>query len=248
MYSILIVEDEPIIRRGIASLIDFESLGISTVQEVENGEQALEKIREEAPDILLTDINMPKMDGITLAQLARTEYPQMRIIFLTGYDYVDYLLSAVKIGVEDYILKPVTKSEIEALLVKVVAKLNEEKRQRELLALASEEDSFSGTQHFEKLILEQLSNPNLALGELAKQLGFSTNYLSLLIKKELGMSFQEYVTQQRIQRAKRLLLSTDMKIYEVALAVGIEDMNYFSYRFKSIVGVSPKSYRSGAKI
>lgn len=248
MYSILIVEDEPIIRRGIASLIDFESLGISTVQEVENGEQALEKIREEAPDILLTDINMPKMDGITLAQLARTEYPQMRIIFLTGYDYVDYLLSAVKIGVEDYILKPVTKSEIEALLVKVVAKLNEEKRQRELLALASEEDSFSGTQHFEKLILEQLSNPNLALGELAKQLGFSTNYLSLLIKKELGMSFQEYVTQQRIQRAKRLLLSTDMKIYEVALAVGIEDMNYFSYRFKSIVGVSPKSFRSGAKI
>ncbi len=150
--------------------------------------------------------------------------------------------------IEDYILKPVTKSEIEALLVKVVAKLNEEKRQRELLALASEEDASSGTQHFEKLILEQLSNPNLALGELAKQLGFSTNYLSLLIKKELGMSFQEYVTQQRIQRAKRLLLSTDMKIYEVALAVGIEDMNYFSYRFKSIVGVSPKSYRSGAKI
>ena len=188
------------------------------------------------------------MDGITLAQLVRSEYPQMRIIFLTGYDYVDYLLSAVKIGVEDYILKPVTKSEIEALLVKVVAKLNEEKRQRELLALASEEDASSGTLHFEKLILERLSNPNLALGELAKQLGFSTNYLSLLIKKELGMSFQEYVTQQRIQRAKRLLLSTDMKIYEVALAVGIEDMNYFSYRFKSIVGVSPKSYRSGAKI
>lgn len=247
MYSILIVEDEPIIRRGISSLIDFNALGISTVQEAENGEQALQTIRKEVPDILLTDINMPKMDGITLAQLVRTEYPQMRIIFLTGYDYVDYLLSAVKIGVEDYILKPVTKTEIEALLVKVVAKLDEDKRQRQLLALASEDDS-SGALHFEKVILEQLSNPNLALGELAKQLGFSTNYLSLLIKKELGMSFQEYVTQQRIQRAKRLLLSTNMKIYEVALAVGIEDMNYFSYRFKSIVGVSPKSYRSGAKV
>ena len=89
MYSILIVEDEPIIRRGIASLVDFNALGISTVQEAENGEQALKKIREEVPDILLTDINMPKMDGITLAQLVRTEYPQMRIIFLTGYDYVD---------------------------------------------------------------------------------------------------------------------------------------------------------------
>ena len=120
------------------------------------GSKHWKKIREEAPDILLTDINMPKMDGITLAQLVRSEYPQMRIIFLTGYDYVDYLLSAVKIGVEDYILKPVTKSEIEALLVKVVAKLNEEKRQRELLALASEEDASSGTQHFEKLIFRTI--------------------------------------------------------------------------------------------
>ena len=112
MYSILIVEDEPIIRKGIASLVDFESLGISTVQEAENGEQALTMIQEHTPDILLTDINMPKMDGITLAQLARSEFPQLRIIFLTGYDYVDYLLSAVKLGVDDYILKPVTKTEI----------------------------------------------------------------------------------------------------------------------------------------
>ena len=125
MYSILIVEDEPIIRKGIASLVDFESLGISTVHEAENGEQALTMIQEHTPDILLTDINMPKMDGITLAQLARSEFPQLRIIFLTGYDYVDYLLSAVKLGVDDYILKPVTKTEIESLLVKVVSKLNE---------------------------------------------------------------------------------------------------------------------------
>ena len=112
MYSILIVEDEPVIRKGIASLVDFESLGISSVLEAENGEQAIAMIQEQAPDILMTDINMPKMDGITLAQLARAEFPQLRIIFLTGYDYVDYLLSAVKLGVDDYILKPVTKTEI----------------------------------------------------------------------------------------------------------------------------------------
>ena len=248
MYSILIVEDEPVIRKGIASLVDFESLGISSVLEAENGEQAIAMIQEQAPDILLTDINMPKMDGITLAQLARAEFPQLRIIFLTGYDYVDYLLSAVKLGVDDYILKPVTKIEIESLLIKVVSKLNEEEKQRRLLELASKNTSQSESVHFEKLILEQLSNPELSLVELAKQLGFSSNYLSMLIKKELGKSFQEYVTEQRIQMAKRLLLSTDMKIYEIAEAVGIEDMNYFSYRFKSIVGVTPKKFRNGANV
>ena len=241
MYSILIVEDEPVIRKGIASLVDFESLGISSVLEAENGKQAIAMIQEQAPDILLTDINMPKMDGITLAQLARAEFPQLRIIFLTGYDYVDYLLSAVKLGVDDYILKPVTKTEIESLLIKVVSKLNEEEKQRRLLELASNNSSQSESVHFEKLILKQLSNPELSLVELAKQLGFSSNYLSMLIN-------QEYVTEQRIQMAKRLLLSTDMKIYEIAEAVGIEDMNYFSYRFKSIVGVTPKKFRNGANV
>ena len=248
MYKLMIADDEPLIRRGIKQLIDLSSLQIGEIHEASTGEEALKVFEEFKPEIVLMDINMPKIDGLSVAKKIKSINPDTKIAIITGYNYFDYAQTAIKIGVEDYILKPVTKSEIEALLVKVVSKLNEEKRQRELLALASEEDSSSGTQHFEKLILEQLSNPNLALGELAKQLGFSTNYLSLLIKKELGMSFQEYVTQQRIQRAKRLLLSTDMKIYEVALAVGIEDMNYFSYRFKSIVGVSPKSYRSGAKI
>ena len=248
MYKLMIADDEPLIRRGVKQLIDLSSLQIGEIHEASTGEEALKVFEEFKPEIVLMDINMPKIDGLSVAKKIKSINPDTKIAIITGYNYFDYAQTAIKIGVEDYILKPVTKSEIEALLVKVVAKLNEEKRQRELLALASEEDSSSGTQHFEKLILEQLSNPNLALGELAKQLGFSTNYLSLLIKKELGMSFQEYVTQQRIQRAKRLLLSTDMKIYEVALAVGIEDMNYFSYRFKSIVGVSPKSFRSGAKI
>ena len=248
MYKLMIADDEPLIRRGIKQLIDLSSLQIGEIHEASTGEEALKVFEEFKPEIVLMDINMPKIDGLSVAKKIKSINPDTKIAIITGYNYFDYAQTAIKIGVEDYILKPVTKSEIEALLVKVVAKLNEEKRQRELLALASEEDASSGTLHFEKLILERLSNPNLALGELAKQLGFSTNYLSLLIKKELGMSFQEYVTQQRIQRAKRLLLSTDMKIYEVALSVGIEDMNYFSYRFKSIVGVSPKSFRSGAKI
>ena len=164
MYSILIVEDEPVIRKGIASLVDFESLGISSVLEAENGEQAIAMIQELAPDILLTDINMPKMDGITLAQLARAEFPQLRIIFLTGYDYVDYLLSAVKLGVDDYILKPVTKTEIESLLIKVVSKLNEEEKQRRLLELAIKNTSQSESVHFEKIMkLRQKSRSSLKL-------------------------------------------------------------------------------------
>ena len=89
MYSILIVEDEPVIRKGIASLVDFESLGISSVLEAENGEQAIAMIQEQAPDILLTDINMPKIDGLSVAKKIKSISPDTKIAIITGYNYFD---------------------------------------------------------------------------------------------------------------------------------------------------------------
>ena len=86
MYSLLIVEDESLVRRGLTSLIDYKQLGISDVREVENGKQAWEMIQQHQPDILLTDINMPQMDGITLAQQVKLHYPHTHIVFLIGYE------------------------------------------------------------------------------------------------------------------------------------------------------------------
>lgn len=252
MYSILIVEDEPIIRRGIASLIDFESLGISTVQEVENGEQALEKIREEAPDILLTDINMPKMDGITLAQLVRTEYPQMRIIFLTGYDYVDYLLSAVKIGVEDYILKPISKSDVSEIIVKLVSSLQKERKDKEIekvlekITTVDTQDNIAKNNYKEliqNIIEESYTDSQFTLSVLSEKLDLSSGYLSIMFKKNFGIPFQDYLLQKRMEKAKLLLLTTELKNYEIAEQVGFEDVNYFITKFKKYYQITPKQYR-----
>lgn len=252
MYSILIVEDEPIIRRGIASLIDFESLGISTVQEVENGEQALEKIREEAPDILLTDINMPKMDGITLAQLVRSEYPQMRIIFLTGYDYVDYLLSAVKIGVEDYILKPISKSDVSEIIVKLVSSLQKERKDKEIekvlekITTVDTQDNIAKNNYKEliqNIIEESYTDSQFTLSVLSEKLDLSSGYLSIMFKKNFGIPFQDYLLQKRMEKAKLLLLTTELKNYEIAEQIGFEDVNYFITKFKKYYQITPKQYR-----
>ena len=243
MYSLLIVEDESLVRRGLTSLIDYKQLGISNVQEAENGKQAWEIIQQHQPDILLTDINMPQMDGITLAQKVKLHYPHTHIVFLTGYDYVDYLLSALKLGADDYLLKPISKKEIEAFFVTVVGKLKKERKENQIhqVEINSEETEI------EKLIHSQLDSPELSLIKVAEQLGFTPNYVSVLIKKRLGMTFQDYVITQRMNKAKVLLLSTSMKIYEVALAVGMEDVNYFSVRFKQIVGVTPKQFQKGVE-
>lgn len=97
-------------------------------------------------------------------------------------------------------------------------------------------------------IASQLSNSQLTLKSLAQELGFSPSYLSVLIKKDLGMPFQDYLIQIRMNEAKLLLLTTDLKIYEIAERVGFEDMNYFSQRFKQIVGLTPRQYKKGGQM
>ena len=241
MYSIMIVEDEYLVRQGISSLVDFKKFNMQVIGEAENGLEAWEKIQAECPDIILTDINMPQMNGIKLAQLAREQYPQLHIIFLTGYDDFDYALSAVKLGADDYLLKPFSREDVEAMLIKVKEKLDKEKKQQQVHELV-EKAEFSD---LEQAIHDRLADTELSLKSLSFQLGFNSSYLSVLIKKELGLPFQDYLIQERMKRAKLLLLTTDLKVYEIAEQVGFEDMNYFSQRFKQIVGVTPRQFKKG---
>lgn len=241
MYSIMIVEDEYLVRQGISSLVDFKKFDMQVIGEAENGIEAWEKIQAECPDIILTDINMPQMNGIKLAQLAREQYPQLHIIFLTGYDDFDYALSAVKLGADDYLLKPFSREDVEAMLIKVKEKLDREKKQQQVHELV-EKAEFSD---LEQAIHDRLADTELSLKSLSFQLGFNSSYLSVLIKKELGLPFQDYLIQERMKRAKLLLLTTDLKVYEIAEQVGFEDMNYFSQRFKQIVGVTPRQFKKG---
>lgn len=106
---LLIVDDEVLVRRGIKSLVDFESLNIRAVEEAANGLEALEIFKTFDPHIVLADINMPKMDGLNFSKAAKALNPKVKIALITGYDYFDYALQALKIGVDDYILKPVSK-------------------------------------------------------------------------------------------------------------------------------------------
>ncbi|MBJ8349926.1 response regulator transcription factor [Streptococcus zalophi] len=241
MYSLLIVEDEPLVRRGIRSLVDFEKLSITCVDEAENGQEAWQLFEEKHYDIILTDINMPVMNGIQLAQLIKENSPQTHIVFLTGYDDFDYALSALKLGADDYLLKPFSKEDVLQILHQIIPKIEQAKKKTQLESLMEQ----SPQSEIEQLIQDQLSDVNLSLKSLAKQLSFSPNYLSVLIKKDLGMSFQDYLIQERLKKAKRLLLTTHLKIYEIAEQVGFEDMNYFSQRFKQIVGVTPSQFKKG---
>lgn len=243
MYRLLIVEDEYILREGIAQLIDYQRLGIHEVIAVENGEIAWELFQTKPFDIVLTDINMPRLDGIALAQEIKRLEPHTHVVFLTGYDYFDYAVSALKLGADDYLLKPISRKEIEAVLMKVLKRLKQ--REQQTLLMSQQSSVTSAKNPLIDYIEQQLSSPNLSLKDTATALGYSPNYFSTLVKKELGMSFQDYVSQQRIARAKILLLTTNDKIYQIAEQVGFDDMNYFSSKFKLLTGMTPSTFRKG---
>lgn len=241
MYSIMIVEDEYLVRQGIASLVNYEQFGMQVISQAENGIEAWQKFQDNPADILLTDINMPQMNGLELSKLVRDQAPKCHIVFLTGYDDFDYARTAIKLGADDYLLKPFSKDDVEEMLAKVQTKLDKERKKAQIQNLVDH----GQRSEMEEAIHERLADSELSLKSLACQLGFSPSYLSVLIKKELGLPFQDYLIQERMKKAKLLLLTTDLKIYEIAEQVGFEDMNYFSQRFKQVVGLTPRQFKKG---
>ena len=187
MYSIMIVEDEELVRQGLTSLVNYEQFGMKVIDQAENGRIAWEKFQAQPADLLLTDINIPQMNGLDLAQLVREKAPSCHIIFLTGYDDFEFARKAIRLGADDYLLKPFSKADIEEMLGKVKNKLDEERKKAQVEILVDQGHSTE----LEEAIHSRLADSQLTLKDLAPQLGFSPSYLSVLIKKKLGLPFQE---------------------------------------------------------
>ena len=252
MYNLLIVDDEPIIRRGIKSLAILSEIGINKIFEAGNAEKCLEIIDKEQIDIIMLDINMPNTDGLTLAKMLKEKNKNSAIIMVTGYDYFEYMQTAIRLGVDDYLLKPVNKTDIELVLKRMINKIEKIRLENRLskLNVTSESISSCDNSSFKSVreyMNEHLFDSDLSLGYMAETLGFNSSYLSGIIKQIYGIPFQEYVALKRMEQAKILCLSTDMKNYEIAEEIGYEDVNYFTNRFKKTFGITPKQFKQGMK-
>lgn len=138
LYRILLVDDEEEVRKSIIKKIDWNSTGFQVVGDAENGEDALEKIEALEPDLIITDIRMPYMDGLSLAERIRQKYPSMKIVIFSGYDDFEYAKQAIKLNVTEYILKPVNVEEMTAILVRIKANLDQEIEQKRNVRLLRE--------------------------------------------------------------------------------------------------------------
>lgn len=131
MLKIFLAEDEVIVRETIKRMIPWENLGFELVGEAADGEMALPLLFRQKPDLLITDIKMPFMDGLTLAKVAKKEIPGLKVVILSGYDDFNYAKQAINIGVEDYLLKPITKNALIERLTEIRSRYEHEKTQKE---------------------------------------------------------------------------------------------------------------------
>ena len=135
MYKLLLVDDEVDVREGLLSEIDWEKHGFAVEGTAENGREAMELIDRLSPDVVLTDISMPFMDGLALSDWIRREHPAVRIVLLSGYDEFEYAQRAIKLDIDEYILKPFDAEQIVQVLNKVKDRLDVEIARRKDMEL-----------------------------------------------------------------------------------------------------------------
>jgi len=254
MLKLVIAEDEDIIRMGLVQTIDWQAMEVELVGEAADGMEALEQVKKLQPDVLLTDIRMPRLSGLELADKVLAMGQRTRVVFLTSYAEFDYAREALRLQAVDYLLKPVEEEEL-ARVMKNIAKDLANQAELEAGAVSNSEVKeltdwldllqAPGLNPHVRRGLERIVtayNQHLSIEELAGELQVSTSYLSRKLKEVTGHTFGGLLARYRLQKALKLLAEGEYRVYEVAEQTGFGEYKSFCQTFKKYLHESPKRY------
>lgn len=242
MIPVYLADDEKWVLLGLQKLIEKSGLPFQVVGEADNGLAAWDGLCQLLPQVLFTDIRMPKMSGIQLLQKIQAEQMAIQTILISGYAEFEYAQSALRGGAFDYILKPIQEDELFQILSRLASLLLPKQE------LLPGEEMADGSQNAIQEIVAEIQDrytQDISLQEFADRYHISNGHLSYLLKKELGMAFSKYITCQRMELAKQLLQNKKLSIDQVARQCGYHDYFYFTKVFKESQGISPSKYRRG---
>ena len=236
---VLLVDDEIMIREGFKKLFDWEAHDCDVVGEAADGMEALGKIDALKPDIVIMDINIPIMSGLKVIQLSRMKHPNTAFVIVSGYDDFSYCQQALRLQITDYMLKPVNYEEFGTCIDNLKISLFQQKIASEAENEKQEERVITGiTRYMQEHLAEEVS-----LSVLAEEFHLNAQYISQLFKNEIGVGFLAYLTNIRMEKAKKLLLSTSLSVAEIAERSGYGDYRVFTKTFKKTEGITPSQYR-----
>lgn len=267
LYKVLIVDDEAIIREGLRSTIDWETLNCCVIGEAEDGDEGFEMIKKHQPDIVFADIRMPGLNGLDMISKINELKQCCKVIILTGFRDFEYAQEAVRLGAFRFLLKPTNMNELMKAIEECIAEIKKLKSESEMIRHLKNKIkeqygvNYTGYESEDIKSMEYCSNADylvkkaveymkcnysksLTLKSVSEELFISTWYLSKILKKETGNTFTDLLNSIRIEEAKNLLRERKYKIYEIANLVGFTDIPYFTKVFKKITKVSPNEYKN----
>ena len=240
MYKVIIAEDEVFVRMGYRTVIPWQSLGMEVVADVANGREAYEAYLRTEPDILLTDLRMPVMDGLTLIRRIRETDARTRFLIITCLEEFDKVREALELGVSGYILK--LDLDVEELVKKLSVLRLELDRISDRPATPA--DSLPAKVADALSYIEREHARDLSLSEVAGHIGVTPNYLSRLFALHSDASFTSALNRARVEHAKRLFLNGSTSVHAVGEQVGFTSDTYFIRVFKKQTGMTPSEFRA----
>lgn len=242
MYKLLLADDEQAILSGLANYFPWSQIGFTVVGTVENGRQALEFLKENEVDVVLSDISMPVLDGVGLVQALREAGNKIPVVFLSAYRDFEYAQQAVRYGVTDYILKPTKYEEIMSVFTRMRQMLDESRKESLSEEKAEAEEEVVSVLSCVRRYVEE-NYLDASLEEAAGLVNMNPQYLSRLFKRKSGMNFSDYVMKVKMEEAQRLLKDCRLRVVEISERVGYTNAKNFTRAFHLFCGMSPREYR-----
>ena len=248
MYKLLIIDDEARIVEGLKLMMDWRELQFQVIETATTYAEALDKAVEIQPDIALVDVCIHDKKGYDLIQYLQRFQLNTRYVMISGYDEFKYIKKAMKLGVKDYILKPIDKKELRETIEKIIVEefhgtIDTGGSKDCDPVLQKDYKEFSKLTQKVILMVQQNYKENISLKYIGDQFHMNSTYLGQLFMKDTKMKFSEYLMRYRMQLAKELIETTQDKISYIALEVGYSNLNYFYTQFQACYQESPLEFR-----
>ena len=235
---VLLVDDEIMILEGFRRLFDWQGHDCEVIGEAADGPQALNSIDTLLPDLVIMDINIPIINGLKVIQQARARHPDMAFIIVSGYDDFKWCQEALRMQITDYILKPVDYEEFGHCIDRLKVSQFQKKKASAEKDTHQQRPILKITSYLQEHLCEEIS-----LTLLSEKFHLNPQYISQLFRSEIGVNFLTYLTDIRMEHARKLLISTDLSITNIAMESGYSDYRVFTKVFKKAEGVTPSQYR-----
>lgn len=248
MLTLIIVEDEYVIREGLRKTIDWSKYDCQLIDVAKNGEEGLNSIIEKQPNLVIADIMMPKLNGLEMIEKAKAVC-DFDVIFLTSYSEFEYARKAIDLECIQYLLKPLDETQLKETIQKIKNKKNPSDEvdiiKNHFSAQINKINTHFSDYYLIKLIniIKKEYNKKLTLSDMAKRLNISNSYLSRKLNEELNVSFSELINLYRIDKAIDLLSLKEHRIFEIAEFVGFSEYKYFCSVFKKYTNMTPTEYK-----